>query len=633
MSRLNLQTKLLLGAFLLLVFMMVVSTAVAGFVINRQNRTASDDRLDNAFNIIREDLSTRMEKALGDARQISSVNDMASKLKFLIEFKETDGEKTGRKIFRKVASSMLPIVQLSGILRASIYDNEGDLFAFAHRVADKEYTGGYFYQVPRPTFQIFDDGSWKKTETISDLVISTKSEIDPPEKETIQIREIDGFLCLVSRVPIASKIFNKESQKLEEKRIGFTETVFRMDDKVIKRLARLTGIEINAFAGERLSTGTLPHYNTFATSKIPSRKNQFSELLEKQIIKNDLELESDRYFQGIMPVYDALTPVGAFVGLVSMEVAKANTLQIIKLLGLVALACILLALPIFFLFSKTIMRPIKGVKVAMNKSSGDILTASHQIADASQLSAEGASEQAASIEETSSSLEEMASMTKQNSDTSHQAAKMIEGTQEIVKDANQCMKDLREAMDRINAASDQIARIVQDIDAVAFQTNLLALNAAVEAARAGEAGAGFAVVADEVRNLARRASEAASNTQEVIQNSLVDIREGSQLVVRTDEAFERVEQSTIEFRKLVEQIASASEEQAEGIDQLNRAVAQMDKVVQQNSAQAEESASSATELTHIAGTLETVTRDLALLVEGNRANKANHEEKQAVAAP
>ena len=160
----------------------------------------------------------------------------------------------------------------------------------------------------------------------------------------------------------------------------------------------------------------------------------------------------------------------------------------------------------------------------------------------------------------------------------------------VVLEAGRYMKELKASMDKINSASDEMAKIIKTIDEIAFQTNLLALNAAVEAARAGEAGAGFAVVADEVRSLAIRAAEAAGSTTELIEGNISNINEGTTLVGTTDEAFSKVAESADKVAKLVAEIAAASGEQAQGIDQINRAAGEMDKVTQQVAANAEESA-------------------------------------------
>ncbi|RPH49326.1 MAG: chemotaxis protein [Desulfobacteraceae bacterium] len=273
-----------------------------------------------------------------------------------------------------------------------------------------------------------------------------------------------------------------------------------------------------------------------------------------------------------------------------------------------------------YFMARSISRPINEIVTGLNEGADQVASASGQVSSASQSLAEGASEQAASIEETSSSLEEMSSMTKQNADNATQADNLMKETKRNVGTANESMGSLTESMNAIAKASDETAKIIKTIDEIAFQTNLLALNAAVEAARAGEAGAGFAVVADEVRNLAMRAADAAKNTANLIEETVKKVKNGSELVARTNEAFREVSGSATKVAQLVGEIAAASNEQAQGIDQVNKAVAEMDKVVQQNAATAEESASASEEMSAQANEMKGFVNELVTLVTGNGNN-------------
>ena len=294
-------------------------------------------------------------------------------------------------------------------------------------------------------------------------------------------------------------------------------------------------------------------------------------------------------------------------------------------MGILALVSVLLGLGMAYLLTRTITKPVRNIIQNMTASSQQVAAAADQVSSASQSLAQGASQQASSLEETAASLEEMASMTRMNADNAQQAKTSRQQAHQALTQANQLMERTSQAMAEIKTAGEETSRIIKTIDEIAFQTNLLALNAAVEAARAGEAGAGFAVVADEVRNLALRAAEAAKNTAQLIEGSVTNINHGVDLVEQTREAFTTVLKNNRKVGELVDEIAAASSEQAQGIEQVNQAAAQMDKITQQVAAGAEESAAASEQLSAQAMTLLEVVNDLARLVEGGEGDTTQTE--------
>jgi methyl-accepting chemotaxis protein len=300
------------------------------------------------------------------------------------------------------------------------------------------------------------------------------------------------------------------------------------------------------------------------------------------------------------------------------EEVQQSIEQTITVFLAVSIAAALTVSVLTFGISRSILKPLKRVIHLLSEASEQIENASGQVSSASQSLAEGATEQAAGLEETSSSLEEMSSMTKQNADNAQQANLLAAQAKSAAHDGADSMKRMTGAIDDIQKSADETSKIIKVIDEIAFQTNLLALNAAVEAARAGEAGKGFAVVAEEVRNLAMRSAEAAKNTASLIEGSVKNAKHGVEISTEVSKKLEEIVSHIAKTTDLVAEIAAASTEQAQGIEQINTAVSQMDKVTQQNAAAAEESASAAEELSAQAQQMHTVVEKLVTIVDGSR---------------
>ena len=278
----------------------------------------------------------------------------------------------------------------------------------------------------------------------------------------------------------------------------------------------------------------------------------------------------------------------------------------------------------------TIISILNDSSEEVGRNVGNLKTSSGRLAD-------GVSQSAAALEETSAALEELSSMTNRNAESSEQANNIMIATQQEVENVAQTMTGLNKAMNEIASSGQEIGKIIKTIDEIAFQTNLLALNAAVESARAGEAGAGFAVVADEVRNLAIRSAEAAKNTSHLIASTISNIESGSYLVKDASEKVDVMSSDIVKVGQLLNEVASASKEQATGIAQINKAVLDLDQVTQSTATAAQDGAHASENLESQAGDMADMVLRLSTVVHGASSPSSGAfttaPKRKALAAP
>jgi len=237
-----------------------------------------------------------------------------------------------------------------------------------------------------------------------------------------------------------------------------------------------------------------------------------------------------------------------------------------------------------------------GVLKDVHVSVGSVDVAAKEIAMGNADLSQRTEEQAASLEETASSMEELTSTVKQNAENARQANKLAVTASDVAVKGGTVVGAVVGTMASISDSSKKIVDIISVIEGIAFQTNILALNAAVEAARAGEQGRGFAVVAGEVRNLAQRSAAAAKEIKTLIGDSVDKVDAGAKLVDQAGATMQEIVAAVKRVTDIMAEIATASSEQSEGIEQVNLAVTQMDEVTQQNAALVEQMAAASESL-------------------------------------
>ena len=265
---------------------------------------------------------------------------------------------------------------------------------------------------------------------------------------------------------------------------------------------------------------------------------------------------------------------------------------------------------------RAINRNLTDALSQINQSAEQVSAGAEQVSTGAQSLAQGATEQASAVEELSATIAEIANNSRKNAENSEKAASHSQDAGQSLSESSEYMQQMVSAMERISESSAEIGKIIATIENIAFQTNILALNAAVEAARAGSAGKGFAVVADEVRNLSAKSDEAAKATKELIDRSIVSVKEGNEIVQKVSVALQATNERAGLVMSSVQEITKAAEEESEAIAQVTEGIDQISSVVQTNSATSEESAAASEELSSQAALMKELLARFKLRQDG-----------------
>ncbi len=258
-------------------------------------------------------------------------------------------------------------------------------------------------------------------------------------------------------------------------------------------------------------------------------------------------------------------------------------------------------------------KSVDEMTASVRSALSQVSTSAEQISDSvasvsgsAQALADGAVNQASSVELLSQSLQDISLQIEDNSKNTRKINDIALVSGKVTENTLADMKRMLDSMQEISNTSEDIGKVIKVIDDIAFQTNILALNAAVEAARAGAAGKGFAVVADEVRNLAQKSSDAAKNTSQLIEHSIDAVQVGEGIAKKANSSFEDLAEKVRQMVSTIDEIAKATEEQADGIRNISGGIEQIATVVQANTAMSEESAAASQELASQANTLHSL---------------------------
>lgn len=626
----HIKTRMIISGIVSVTISVLLAMGIVYYLVQKQSREGAVNRIGHALTVVDAQLDAKKKDLLVAADNIGRGEVLNNQLALISDLMDM-GESIANSS-REMTVFFSDNVYVLGVKRAVVYDVNGQWLGatainndIAQIMVAEPPGSADCHKVALPIGKraVFSDFKFANEK----LPFPQTLAMPLPKKPLVSFHTDGGALWLSVSSPIMS-IAEQMKQR------GQVVVSIPIDKGFISQVSLYTGTQVNLFMNGKLSAGMIETYSRLDGDASAIHADQTMDGFDEATgIQRSLTLGDDEFFEGVYALAQKGKSIGSVSILLSKSESRKNVRQMLLWLLGIAIVCLLVVTPFTWYFAHSITSPINHAINGLSDGGDQISQASRQVSNASQSLAESSSRQAAAIEETSSSLEEMSNMTKQNAAHANEAKAMMGEANRIVDKVNANMADTTRAIEEITSSSEETGKIVKTIDEIAFQTNLLALNAAVEAARAGEAGAGFAVVADEVRSLAMRAAEAAKNTSDLIQNTIKAVSNGNELTHLTQAAFNENVDIAAKISHLVDEISEASQEQAQGIDQVSKAIAEMDKVSQQNAANSEETAASSEQMSAQAMQIKGYVQALIRVVEGGAVTGALSEAARPASNP
>jgi methyl-accepting chemotaxis protein len=643
----HLKAKLTLGVVAIAVLIMVSTIIVVYMVLSNQNRHSINDNLAKTLNIARDDLLKRKTKNIKDIQQTIKANKVGDKVAFLNQYGDM-GITTLSSAYLATLSTLKQNLVANSLYQSAVYGVRGQLMAYVRRDGDQQVHAGYLYIDKEKQKTVFhsetgdeaplSDAKWTDSGTIPLTDFDETLGAEQSETATAAIVPMGGNLYLRCTTPVMANRYNPKTEEMELTLVGTIVFFQNLGGEFVEGLAKLTDTSLNLYLPDgTLCAGTLADYNELQ-SRTTGAGIEVQELVGQTPQFGNVNLDRGGYFQASLSLNNGDRLSGWLTALEPEAVAKANTRQMIGLLGIVYLVCIVIVLPVAYIFAGTFAKAaniiVAGLKdiaegegdltmrlelknrdemgdlatwfnifieklhtlvtdIAAN--AGNLKTSAAELTDSSTRMDQGARDVsnqsqtvarasdammaninaiAAAMEQSSVNLNTVASAAEEMTATIGDIARNAANANDVTR---QAVDQARSSTQRVNALGDaaqRIGKVTETITEISEQTNLLALNATIEAARAGEAGKGFAVVANEIKELARQT--AAATTEIKVQ--IDGIQASSQGTISDIESTSKV---IDEVNSIVSIIASAVEEQSTTTTEIAGNVAQASQGIQE----------------------------------------------------
>jgi methyl-accepting chemotaxis protein len=630
--------KLLLGVTGMVLFIMICSTVAVYLLLNKQNHAAVQQNLVKTIDLVKDDLNKRHRKQARDADKAVTVNKIGDGIKFIADF--AGQLSITRGSYLDTTAAMVRFTAASDLWQTAVYDQEGALLAAVQAMPDGTITATFVHDSNPPTFEHarmkagvpINEVDWQTSDVSVLPAFGNHLAGDPvAAKETVQHVIVDGAFCLRTTTPVHANVFNLETEAVEPRVFGTVVCWQRLDKEFVKTLAKLSGMDINLFSAQGESvTGTLSDYGRLpAGARADADTKRTAD--DQALVSAEIVVDDRGYLQAALPLHDGSRTTGWVCALISKKIVVANSRQMVMMMGLVYLGCLVVVIPLVYLFAASFSRLVASVVAGLKdiaQGEGDLTrrlpiksrdelgdlahwfnifierlqgiigniteNANHlasaaaglknlsetmasgaigmsdeseAVSSASEAVSQSTASIAAAMEQSSVNLSTVASAAEEMTATINEIVRNTEVANQITGNAVKQVNSASQRVSILGNAAREIGKVTETITEISDQTNLLALNATIEAARAGEAGKGFAVVANEIKELARQTATATAEIKSKIDGI-------QQTTVETVAEIENITGVIHEVSQIVTTISTAVGEQSNTTEEIAGNVAQ-----------------------------------------------------------